>query len=143
VLAPPSTPPTPLSTSRARPHRRPHAGEAPPCSSPHRLLALVTSPPRCTRATPPRCAHARAGPSWARPWAAHTAQAEAEPGQAGPCTLHRPSAPTLCYWAAGGFGPVAFDLDFYIFQIYSNPYKFKNFCRIHLNSENYETNFVE
>jgi hypothetical protein len=34
-------------------------------------------------------------------------------------------------------------LYFFIFWIPSNQCKFKNLCRIHLNSENYETNFVE
>jgi hypothetical protein len=31
---------------------------------------------------------------------------------------------------------------FSIFRLYSNPCKFKDLCRIHLNSENYETNFI-
>jgi hypothetical protein len=34
-------------------------------------------------------------------------------------------------------------INFSIFRIYSIPCKFKNLCRILLNSENYETNFVE
>jgi hypothetical protein len=34
-------------------------------------------------------------------------------------------------------------INFSIFRIYSNPCKFKNLCRIYLNSENYETNFIE
>jgi hypothetical protein len=34
-------------------------------------------------------------------------------------------------------------INFSIFLIYLNPCEFKNLCRIRLNSENYETNFVE
>jgi hypothetical protein len=34
-------------------------------------------------------------------------------------------------------------INFSIFRIYSNPCKFQNLCSIRLNSENYETNFVE
>jgi hypothetical protein len=45
--------------------------------------ASVTSPPRSTCATSLRRAHARAGPSWARPWAAHAALAEADPARLG------------------------------------------------------------
>jgi hypothetical protein len=33
-------------------------------------------------------------------------------------------------------------VKFYYFLIYPIHYKFKNLCRIHLNLENYETNFV-
>jgi hypothetical protein len=56
--------------------------------------ATVMSPPRSTRAAPPRHVHTHAGPSWARPWATHAALAKAEPGQAGPrahcaCQLRR------------------------------------------------------
>jgi hypothetical protein len=40
------------------------------------------------------------------------------------------------------FRPRGTQIDFYIFLIYSIHCKFKNLCRIHLNSENYETNFV-
>jgi hypothetical protein len=57
------------------PRRRLRVGEAPPCPSPHRLPCAGD-----VIATGHTC---RAGSSWARPWAAHAAQAEAEPGQAG------------------------------------------------------------
>jgi hypothetical protein len=40
------------------------------------------------------------------------------------------------------FRPSGTRSRFSIFRIYSIPCKFKNLCRIHLNSENYETNFV-
>jgi hypothetical protein len=102
----------PASRPRVPSRRRPRAGEAPPCPSLHRLPCAgdVAAVGHTCRA---HCVvRARAGPSWARPWAAHAAQAEAKPGQAGPRALRKPTAPTLCYWAAGGFNPVAFDLNF-------------------------------
>jgi hypothetical protein len=40
------------------------------------------------------------------------------------------------------FRPRGTQIDFFYFVIYSILCKFKNLCRIHLNSENYETNFV-
>jgi hypothetical protein len=93
-----------------------------PCAL-HRALSCRTARALMPcRAGPGR---GRAGPGWA----AHA--------------LRRPPAPTLCHWATGGFGPVAFDLYFSIFRIYSNLCKFKILYRIRLNSENYETNFVE
>jgi hypothetical protein len=60
--------------------------------------------------------------SWARTWAAHAAQAEAEPGQAGPRALHRPAAPVLCNWAAADSAQWQL-IYFSIFQIYSNSCK--------------------
>jgi hypothetical protein len=52
------------------------------------------------------------------------------------------AAPVLCHWAASGFGPVAFELFLYFSEYIQILAKFKNLCRIHLNSENYETNFA-
>jgi hypothetical protein len=40
------------------------------------------------------------------------------------------------------FWPSGTQIDFSIFRIYLNSCTFKNLCRIHFNSENYETNFV-
>jgi hypothetical protein len=79
-------------------------------------------------------AEAEAGP--ARPLAAYAVQtvriSTVDVGRA-----------LLCNWAVRGFGPVTIELIFifseYI-QILANS---KKLCRIHLNSENYERNFVE
>jgi hypothetical protein len=110
-------------------HGSPTAGRAAT-----RARRAVTAPV-CARA-PRRAVAGHAGrgrPS--KPWvtcAVHTGRAGAvDVGHA-----------LLCNWAEHGFGPVAVELFFSIFRIYSNSCKCKNLCRIHLNSENYETNFV-
>jgi hypothetical protein len=93
----------------------------------------------------PRCA----APSWA-------AQAEASPASAGR-SLRTWAARAMRVGRAGTvsvghactvhlgralFRPSGSQFKFSIFWIYSIPCKFKNLCRIHLNSEKYETNFV-
>jgi hypothetical protein len=35
-------------------------------------------------------------------------------------TLCKPAAPVLCHWAAGGFGPLAFELFFYFLIIFKS-----------------------
>jgi hypothetical protein len=50
---------------------------------------------------------------------------------------------SLCRWAMAKDSARWHLICFSIFQIYLNPCKFKNLCRIHLNSKNYETIFVE
>jgi hypothetical protein len=52
------------------------------------------------------------------------------------------AVPVQCDWAEHGFGPVAFGLDYIFFEYIQFLANSKNLCRIHLNSENYETNFV-
>jgi hypothetical protein len=54
--------------------------------SPAASRAPVRSLPQCKHAAPPCARSCR--PSWARPWAARVALAEAEPGQAGPHTCY-------------------------------------------------------
>jgi hypothetical protein len=66
----PSKPPTPPSTPSGRRH--------------HRLRPVSRGAVYTVSSTASSTPHARAGLSGARPWAAHAAQAEAEPGQAGP-----------------------------------------------------------
>jgi hypothetical protein len=137
----------PVSPRHAFPGRLPCPGE-------------VTAVGQACRATAAR-RHARsrraaccAGwQSWAAPWAARTAPVEAELGHApcgrGPRALCTWVELTSSAWAMrtvqlgrARFRPSGSRFKFSIFRIYSNPYKFKKLCRIHLNSENYETNFV-
>jgi hypothetical protein len=104
-------------------------------SSPvRRRRAVVGSPssaviePRRSRTVPPsRAAHCAGWPSWAALWAVR-------PRGRGP----RPRCATGLSVISAQWHPV----KFYYFLIYSIHYKFKNLCMIHLNSENYETNFV-
>jgi hypothetical protein len=79
----------PPSTPRAQPCRCPCTSEDPPCPSLHRLSC----------AGDVAATHARAGPSWARPWATHVAQAEAELGQAR-SLMHCAGRP--CWYCATG-----------------------------------------
>jgi hypothetical protein len=117
--APPSTVPAPVSrcSSAASTHRR-------------RVVAGSSSS-TAVRATP----------------------AEAELGRQcharGPRTLRRPRPWAAWSWATPytvHLGPAVsaqlHPVKFYYFLIYSIHCKFKNLCRIDLNSENYETNFV-
>jgi hypothetical protein len=48
----------------------------------------------------------------------------------------------LCKWVELGFGPVAVWLNFLFSEYIQILTNLKKLCRIHLNSENYETNFV-
>jgi hypothetical protein len=100
---------------RVRPRRRPCAGEAPPCfPRPPRCADEVAAATHACRATTPSCAlvSVELGQAVGR---AHCAgRGRAGPGWAARA-LRRPAAPALCHWAARGFGPVAFDLYFYIF----------------------------
>jgi hypothetical protein len=48
----------------------------------------------------------------------------------------------LCKWAERGFGSVAVKLVFHFSNIFKFLQILKKLCRIHLNSENYEINFV-
>jgi hypothetical protein len=90
-------------------------------AAPYRRLPHGPRPARQARAA--RCAH---GPRALCTWAELMPRAWAK------CTVHLGRA-----W----FRPSGSRFKFSIFRIYSNPCKFKNLCRIHLNSENYETNF--
>jgi hypothetical protein len=162
VVAPTASRAPPSPRPPHRPRRRPDRSRSPVDATPHRHLRAGephiprSSPERRRRAAASssssaaaeRCAARCAG----RPsWATHAAPAEAvgrasvastgrAPRGCGLCA--RVAAPGLCDWAERDFGPVA--LGFFIyFLIYSIHCKFKNLCRIHLNSENYETNFVE
>jgi hypothetical protein len=65
-----------------------------------------------------------AGP--ARPWAARA--------------LCKPVTPVLCHWAASRFQPTVLCFIFLFFEYIQILAKFKNLCRIHLNSESYEAN---
>jgi hypothetical protein len=89
----------------------------------------------------------------AAPWAALAASANAELGyaqvamgraRAVPWAEPTPRAWAKCtvYLSRAWFRPSGSRSKFSIFRIYSIPCKFKNLCRIHLNSENYETNFL-
>jgi hypothetical protein len=49
---------------------------------------------------------------------------------------------TTVHLGRAWFRPRGTQIDFFYFLIYSILCKFKNLCKIHLNSENYETNFV-
>jgi hypothetical protein len=63
-------------------------------------------------------------------------------GQPGPRLAWPWAAPALCDWAEHSFGRVALGLDFIFSEYIQFLANSKNLCRIHLNSENYETNFV-
>jgi hypothetical protein len=137
--------PTAPAQSPRRSRRRPHAGG--------RLFLTVSHAPapcrrrlveqRRHRAAPPPCSAAAARSCHAprvvradRGWAAPAPRMRTVPrvaaGRARTVHLGRE-------W----FRPRGTQIDFYfIFLIYSIHCKFKNLCRIHLNSENYETNFV-
>jgi hypothetical protein len=139
--------PSPPRRARPSPSRR-SAVSAPvsrhlPVVSMRRCRAVArrqAAPPRVARRAP--CA-ARPRSSWAsaahagrarcdrpRPWAAPALRTRAVPRVATGRAPHCASGPRaiLAQWH-----PV----KFYYFLIYSIRYKFKNLCRIHLNSENY------
>jgi hypothetical protein len=97
-----------------------------------RSEAVLPRPPRAARLSPSRRAAVSAPLSHRSP-PSPVRQRRATAG----------TAPALCIWAECGFGPEALKLIFIFFLIYSIHCKFKNLCRIHLNSENYETNLLE
>jgi hypothetical protein len=66
------------------------------------------------------------------------APAEAKSGRAPRGSGPRPTWPWAAHAGRAQWQPV----KFFYFLIYSIRCKFKNLCRIHLNSKNYETNFV-
>jgi hypothetical protein len=161
VAAKPSCHPTPASTPRHVTRRRPlrhescraavHAPVSPRHAFPGRLSCVgeVAAAGQVCHATSRVCCTTARRRARVLRWPSELGQAVgcarcAGRGRAGPGwaahVLCRPAAPTLCNWVERGFGPVAFDF-FYIFRIYSIPCKFKNLCRIHFNTENYETNF--
>jgi hypothetical protein len=134
---------------------------SPSCSLPAPLTratvrATLLSPP--CNVTPPRH-RARAG-AWAlrssrlKRWATCMGRAQQDRGPRALCKPGRANTvqtghvgtmavgcALVCHWAT--VDSARWPLNYFsIFQIYSNPYKFKNLCRIHLNLENYETNFV-
>jgi hypothetical protein len=79
-------------------------------------------------------------------WAARAALAKAKPGRPRVAVGRVPAwpwaAPALCDWTKHGFGIVALELDFIFSEYIQFLANSKNLCGIHLNSENYETNFV-
>jgi hypothetical protein len=118
---PPPWPPHRSPVAVAPRRRLPYAGVVP--LSAHRA---ALSPSRAVAEQHRRCALA---PCTARcmgrpSWATHAGRAH---------TVHLGRV-----W----FRPRGTQIVFYIFLIYSISCKFKNLCRIHLNSENYEPNFV-
>jgi hypothetical protein len=98
-----------------------------------RLGALTT--PACTAlrcAAPSRAALAEADPASAG--RAHCAHGPSRCRERGPCATVQLGQARI--------RPSDTRFSFSNFRIYSKSCKFKNLCRIHLNSENYETNFV-
>jgi hypothetical protein len=59
-----------------------------------------------------------------------------------PCPAWLRATPRTVHLGQERFRPSSTGLKFYYFLIYSIHCKFKILCRIHLNLENYETNFV-
>jgi hypothetical protein len=129
-----------VGTACVRPDSRPRPDHAPPLTASPRCCPLLTAcvptrhatdadqplplPPRCRRraaraaslSTPRRPDNAvadSAGKPWCRRLRRAAVHVPVRPRHALPRTASR--APTLCHWAAGGFGPVSFDLYFYIF----------------------------
>jgi hypothetical protein len=101
-------------------------------AQPGPLLAALPRRRSCTRATYGR-ARAVGCKVVGRDLAAH----------AGRCRRSCRPRGTAPLGHGQGIDPLALFRHFFsIFRIYSNPCKFKNLCRIRLNSENYETNFV-
>jgi hypothetical protein len=140
--------------SRRRPDRRgpkpPTPGPSPSCAARPSLLrcAAVSAPvsrcfpvvsrapiPSRHRAVMPRACAVRCalrGP----------AELGSQRRAHGPCPAWLRAAPCTVHLGRERFRPSSTGLKFYYFLIYSIHCKFKNLCRIHLISENYETNFV-
>jgi hypothetical protein len=122
--------------SRRRPDRH---GPKPPTPGSIAVLrhSAITVAPR-RRLRPGEPPHART--------VRHLLRGPAELGR--PSAAHTGHAPRGCrprWHCASGPSAVSAQwhpVKFYYFLIYSIHCKFKNLCRIHLNSENYETNFV-
>jgi hypothetical protein len=138
---PPFAPPPPL-WRRRRPCRdaRPGAVIAPACTALRRAVAGRAG---------------RGRPSEHRPRVAHPGRASAvNTGRAprgrgprtrcarGPSRRRERGPSATVQLGRARFRPSDTRISFSNFRIYSNSCKFKNLCRIHLNSENYETNFV-
>jgi hypothetical protein len=122
----------PRPTAASRPPRACRRRARQPPRSRHR--------PDCHGLKPstPAPSPSRAAPSSPRRFPRRLPCAGAEPPPA------RRAAPRAAHCASGPRAVSAqwHPVKFYYFLIYSIYCKFKNLCRIHLNSENYETNFV-
>jgi hypothetical protein len=135
--APPFVPPPPL-WRRHRPHRD-------ACLKSGDRSGVRSHAARASS----RAGQAKAGPARRRPRALGTGQASAVAvvvGHAcyahGPSQRHQRGPRALCNWAEHGFGPVAVELNFLFSEYIQFLANSKKLCRIHLNSENYETNFI-
>jgi hypothetical protein len=141
-LAPPSrqrsplaSPLVPPSLPSCRPDRN---GLRPPTPR-----SVVVPPRRSPVGEPPISSAISRAPVGCRRWVAvqrrHYALHRREHGPCARVAARRAHAVRL---GRARFRPSDTRFRFYIFRIYLIRYKFKNLCRIHLNSENYEINFV-
>jgi hypothetical protein len=126
----------------------------PPCPAGSLTIMGARSP---LFAPPPPAMPRRAPGSVDRTGVPRAALAEAGPTSTGRASVlnagraHCACGPSLCHergpsatvqLGRAWFQPRGTQIKFYYFLIYSIHCKFKILCRIHMNSENYETNFV-